>query len=85
MRYVSTRGAAKPLRFDEVLLTGLARDGGLYVPEAWPTFSADDMRGFGRLSYPELAVRVMAPFMGGRADGLGRTTTLDQQSRAAAR
>ena len=70
MNYVSTRGKAPVLGFDDVLLAGLARDGGLYVPEAWPTFSADDMRDFGRLSYPELAVRVMAPFMGARAGDL---------------
>ncbi|MCH7487027.1 MAG: threonine synthase [Proteobacteria bacterium] len=70
MNYVSTRGKAPVLGFDDVLLAGLARDGGLYVPEAWPAFSPGDMRDFGRLSYPELAVRVMAPFMGGRADGL---------------
>ena len=36
MRYVSTRGAAPALAFDDVLLAGLARDGGLYVPESWP-------------------------------------------------
>ncbi|MEQ8389781.1 MAG: threonine synthase, partial [Thalassospira sp.] len=44
MRYVSTRGSAPVLQFDEVLLAGLARDGGLYVPETWPTFSKDDIR-----------------------------------------
>ena len=70
MNYVSTRGKAPVLGFDDVLLAGLARDGGLYVPEAWPAFSLDDMRAFGRLSYPELAVRVMTPFMGGRAGAL---------------
>ena len=70
VNYVSTRGKAPVLGFDDVLLAGLARDGGLYVPEAWPTFGADDMRAFGRLSYLELAVRVMTPFMGARADAL---------------
>ena len=70
MNYVSTRGKAPVLGFDDVLLAGLARDGGLYLPQAWPTFSADDMRAFGRLSYPELALRVMTPFMGGRSDSL---------------
>ena len=38
MRYVSTRGQAPELGFDEVLLAGLARDGGLYLPVAWPSF-----------------------------------------------
>ena len=70
MNYVSTRGKAPVLGFDDVLLAGLARDGGLYLPEAWPTFSAGDMRAFARLTYSELAVRVMTPFMGGRAGAL---------------
>jgi threonine synthase len=70
VNYVSTRGAAPVLGFDDVLLAGLARDGGLYLPEAWPAFSADEVRAFGSLTYPELAVRVMTPFMGGRAGAL---------------
>ena len=41
MRYISTRGDAPILEFDEVLLAGLAADGGLYVPETWPHFDAD--------------------------------------------
>ena len=43
MRYVSTRGRAPKLEFEDVLLAGLARDGGLYVPESWPQFSAADI------------------------------------------
>ncbi|MEO5338089.1 MAG: threonine synthase [Magnetospirillum sp. WYHS-4] len=65
MRYISTRGAAPVLPFDEVLLTGLARDGGLYVPESWPRFSADDIRALRGLGYAEIAERVMLPFLGG--------------------
>ncbi|MCE2509809.1 MAG: threonine synthase [Alphaproteobacteria bacterium] len=61
MRYVSTRGEAPELPFDEVLLTGLARDGGLYVPAAFPPLDPVSLRG---LSYPDLAVRVMTPFLG---------------------
>ena len=68
MRYVSTRGEAPVLEFDDVLLAGLASDGGLYVPEAWPEVSAADMRAMQGLAYPELAVRVMAPYVGGRID-----------------
>ncbi|MCH8090874.1 MAG: threonine synthase [Proteobacteria bacterium] len=72
MRYVSTRGAAEPLRFDEVLLTGLARDGGLYVPETWPRFSHDDIRALAGLPYADVALRVMTPFVEGaiEADAL---------------
>ena len=70
MRYVSTRGDAPILEFDEVLLAGLAEDGGLYVPETWPHFGADRIRDMRGLPYAELAVRVMTPFLGGRiADG----------------
>jgi threonine synthase len=62
MRYVSTRGASPALPFDEVVLRGLAADGGLYVPEAWPRVSADELRGLARLTYPELAARILALF-----------------------
>ncbi|MBF0393611.1 MAG: threonine synthase [Alphaproteobacteria bacterium] len=65
MRYVSTRGHAPALAFDDVLLTGLARDGGLYVPETWPQFEPDAIRAMAGLSYEDLAVKVMLPFLGG--------------------
>ena len=68
MRYVSTRGLAPILEFDEVLLAGLASDGGLYLPESWPHFDADDIRAMQGMSYVEMAVRVMTPFLGGRID-----------------
>ncbi|HBC08135.1 MAG TPA: threonine synthase, partial [Rhodospirillaceae bacterium] len=63
-RYISTRGQAPALGFEDVLLAGLARDGGLYVPEIWPQFSADDIRAMKDLSYPALAQKIMAPFIG---------------------
>ena len=65
MRYISTRGTAPDLPFDDVLLTGLARDGGLYVPAEWPQFSAEDIREMRGLSYEELATKVMMPFVAG--------------------
>jgi len=65
MKYVSTRDQAPKLAFDEVLLTGLARDGGLYVPEAWPRFSAADIAGLKGLSYADTAVQVIRPFVQG--------------------
>ncbi len=64
MHYVSTRGAAPVLLFDDVLLAGLARDGGLYLPEVWPRFSRAEIRDLRGLPYPELAHRVMTPFIG---------------------
>ncbi len=74
LKYVSTRGQAPILEFDEALLSGLARDGGLYVPENWPTFRIDDIRALNALSYTETAFRVMRPFTGESIsdDDLGR-------------
>ncbi|HTZ03602.1 MAG TPA: threonine synthase [Xanthobacteraceae bacterium] len=64
MRYVSTRGEASSLGFAEVMLAGLARDGGLYVPEAWPRLTAQAIAGFAGRSYAEVAVEVIRPFVG---------------------
>ncbi|MDE0877958.1 MAG: threonine synthase [Sphingomonas bacterium] len=64
MRYVSTRGAAPVLDFAGATLAGLASDGGLYVPETWPTLSQDEIAGLAGLSYAETAARVMQPFIG---------------------
>ena len=64
MRYVSTRGAAPDLSFEEAMLTGLARDGGLYVPAEIPTMSHADIAALAGLSYEEVAFRVMRPFIG---------------------
>jgi len=65
MDYISTRGSAPALDFRGVTLAGLASDGGLYVPRAWPQFSADDIAGLAGLDYAETAIRVMAPFVAG--------------------
>jgi threonine synthase len=64
MRYISTRGHAGSLSFKEVLLAGLASDGGLYVPETIPSFSPQDLSRLATLSYTELAYEVIAPFVG---------------------
>ena len=68
MRYVSTRGQAPELTFEEAMLTGLARDGGLYVPETIPSFSVDDIAAMAKLPYEEIAYRVMRPFVGDSFD-----------------
>ena len=65
LKYVSTRGRAPILPFDDVLLAGLADDGGLYVPETWPRFSRADIRALRGLPYDELVTRVMLPFVSG--------------------
>ena len=67
MTYVSTRDARRPperLGFEAVLLAGLARDGGLYVPESWPKLDAADLRALRGRPYAEIAAAVMAPFLG---------------------
>src|SRR6266849_2659600 len=65
VRYLSTRGEAPPLDFVEATLAGLARDGGLYVPAAWPRLDADTIAGFAGRPYAEVAVEVIRPFVGG--------------------
>jgi threonine synthase len=64
MKYVSTRGTAPELSFEEAMLTGLARDGGLYVPAEVPTLSRDDIAGLAGQSYEQVAFTVMRPFIG---------------------
>lgn len=63
VKYISTRGNAPKLAFDDVLLTGLARDGGLYLPETWPQFSSAQLSEMKDMSYVDLAVTVMLPFV----------------------
>jgi len=60
LRYVSTRGGGEPQRFSDILLEGLAPDGGLYVPEAYPQADLAAWRG---KSYPELATAILQLFM----------------------
>lgn len=64
MKYISTRGQAPILGFGDVLLAGLARDGGLYVPIQWPQLSEEEIRDLRGLSYPALAKRILRPFIG---------------------
>ncbi|PIB24174.1 threonine synthase [Amylibacter kogurei] len=64
MKYISTRGQAPELTFEDAMLTGLARDGGLYVPETWPTLSFDEIAGFAGQKYEDVAFAVMKPFIG---------------------
>ena len=64
MHYVSTRGTAPTLGFADALLTGLARDGGLYAPSALPQWRPDSIRALRGLRYDAAAVRVMSEFIG---------------------
>ena len=68
MRYISTRGQAPALDFEECMLTGLARDGGLYVPETVPVLSKDQISAFAGKPYEDMAYQVMRPFVGDSFD-----------------
>jgi len=65
MHYISTRGTAPVLGFGEAMMTGLARDGGLYVPQAVPVMSQPEIAALAGLPYEEVAFRVMRPYLGG--------------------
>ena len=65
MNYISTRGAAPVLNFSEAMMTGLARDGGLYVPETVPVMPKAEIAALAGLPYEEIAFRVMRPYLGG--------------------
>jgi len=64
VKYISTRGDAPALNFEEVLLAGLASDGGLYVPDELPRFDTDEIAAMAALDYVELAERIVTPFIG---------------------
>ena len=68
MKYVSTRGAAPVLNFEEVVLAGLASDGGLYVPETLPHFSIDEIESWRGLDYADLMFKIIAPFVDGEIE-----------------
>jgi threonine synthase len=74
LRYISTRhgsqGTPAPLGFEDVMLAGLARDGGLYLPEEWPRFSTAEIAALRDKPYAEVAYRVMRPFVGEAFDEL---------------
>ena len=68
MEYISTRGQDGPLGYEQALLSGLARDGGLYLPVSYPRFGEDEIRAMAGLSYAALAGRIMARFTEGEID-----------------
>lgn len=65
MKYISTRGKSPAQSFEQVLLTGLAPDGGLYVPESLPHYSQEEIQQWVGLSYPDLALKIITPFVDG--------------------
>ena len=77
MRYHSTRGEAPTLSFTDALLAGLARDGGLYVPESYPSLDAAAIAGFAGRPYAQVAKEVISPFMGADIATADFTAMLD--------
>lgn len=73
LRYISTRSGSsdesESFSFDDVLLAGLARDGGLYVPVEWPRFGKAEIRALQGLPYTDIALRVIQPFVGDSIPG----------------
>lgn len=82
MKYISTRGKSPACNFEQVLLTGLAPDGGLYVPETLPTFSHAEISSWAGLPYDQLAYKVIHPFVNGEIpdDVLQRILTESYQT-----
>lgn len=70
MDYVSTRGSAEPANFRSVILSGMASDGGLYVPESLPRFDSEEIASWSWLPFDELAFRVISPFVGEEIEGV---------------
>jgi threonine synthase len=77
LHYISTRGEAAPLSFSEAMLAGLARDGGLYVPQTYPALSRDEIASFAGRPYRHVAQAVIAPYLGGEIDARSLATILE--------
>lgn len=82
MKYISTRGQGEPRNFKDVLLAGLAEDGGLYVPESLPEFSPEKIRSLRGLPYNELAFAIIHPFVGGTIADADLKKMIDQSYQA---
>ena len=78
MKFISTRGDAPVLSFEEVILAGLAQDGGLYVPETLPSFSQEEIASWAGLNYQELAFEIISPFIDDEIDDAQLKTIIDK-------
>ena len=65
MKFISTRGSARAVTFEDALLAALAPDGGLFMPEAWPVLGHGEIAGLAGLDYADAADRIMRPFLDG--------------------
>ncbi|MCV6588063.1 MAG: threonine synthase [Marinobacterium sp.] len=78
MKYISTRGQAPALNFEDVLLAGLASDGGLYVPESLPSFSKEEIASWAGLPYSDLAFKIIQPFVADCIDDADLKQMIDE-------
>ena len=78
MLYVSTRGEAPSLPFEGALLAGLARDGGLTMPESWPRLAPDEIAALAGLDYPQAACRIMRPYLEGDPSAADLEAVVDE-------
>jgi len=81
LRYVSTRGEAPELFFEGALLAGLARDGGLYMPESWPRLAPGEIAALAGLDYADAAYRILSPYLAGDPSLADLETVLDEAYR----
>jgi threonine synthase len=77
LHYISTRGETPPLSFSEAMLAGLARDGGLYVPQTYPALTRDEIAGFAGRPYASVAQAVIASYLGGDIDARSLAAMLE--------
>ena len=78
MKFISTRGQSPALSFEDTLLTGLAPDGGLYLPDAWPLYSQSKLIEWQHLGYADLAKVVLDPFIQSDVGTEAFATLVDQ-------
>ena len=64
MKYISTRNNSKEYSFEQVFIKGLADDGGLFIPKSLKKFSSEDLNSMNKLSYQDLANKIISPFIG---------------------
>ncbi|MGR6466507.1 threonine synthase [Rhizobium sp. PAMB 3182] len=78
MKYISTRGEAPSLGFCDALMAGLASDGGLYVPESWPTFTKKEIKALRGKTYQEIAFAVTSRFVDGEIPDADLKAMIDE-------
>jgi len=82
MRYISTRGGVEPVSFSQAVMMGLGTDGGLLLPRSIPLVEQETLQDWAKLSFQELAVEVMLPYVEGEGDDLSRAELKDLVSRS---